>query len=359
MLGHQSARGDPSPASPTLPAREARGKLAIRPASRQSPPAAEPGPPLFIRTLTVSFLALAACSDPSPKPDAAPGAGWFLDPGGDLNAFFDCLEDEGIALVSAHRGGPAPGYPENALETLTRTLSLAPALIEIDVAQSADGVLFLLHDERLERTTTGSGEGAARDWAEIAPLRLEDERGAATAYGPPRLSDALALIKGRTVAQIDFKRSARYEDVIAEIRAAGAEDRVILIAYTLASAKKLHRLAPEMMISLNLASMSHLNAAVAAGVPADRLLGFTGVEAPDPQAFRVLNGRDVEVIFGTLGGGDSIDARLEASGEDAFYADLAGDGVDIIATDRPLAAQAALNAAGRGAKDGVCGVTQR
>ncbi len=316
---------------------------------------------MIFRVLTASLFSLAACSNPPPKTEAlsAPASGWSLDPGGDLNAFFDCLEDEGIALVSAHRGGPAPGYPENAVETFARTLSLAPALIEIDVAQSADGVLFLLHDDRLERTTTGSGEAAARNWAEIASLRLEDERGAATAYRPPRLSDALALIKGRTLAQIDFKRSARYEDVIAEIRAARAEDRVILIAYTLASAKKLHRLAPEMMISLNLASMSDLNAAVAAGVPADRLLGFTGVEAPDPQAFRVLNGRDVEVIFGTLGGGDSIDARLEASGEDAFYAGLARDGVDIIATDRPLEAQKALDAAGRGAKDGVCGVTQR
>ncbi|MEQ8179355.1 MAG: glycerophosphodiester phosphodiesterase family protein [Amphiplicatus sp.] len=326
--------------------------------SRHSPSVAAIGSPVFIRTLTVCALALAACSNPPPKTEAptGPASGWSLDPGGDLNAFFDCLETEGISLVSAHRGGPAPGFPENAVETFARTLSLAPALIEIDVAQSADGVLFLMHDDRLERTTTGGGEAAAQKWASIAALRLEDGRGAATRFHPPTFADALAFAKDRTVAQIDFKQSARYEDAIAEIRAAGAGTRVILIAYTLGSAKKLHRLAPEMMISLNLASMSDLNAAVAAGIPADRLLGFTGVEAPNAQTFRVLNGRDVEVIFGTLGGGDSIDRRLEASGDDGLYAELSEDGVDIIATDRPLEAQAALDAAGRGARDGVCGV---
>ncbi|MEQ8934602.1 MAG: glycerophosphodiester phosphodiesterase family protein [Amphiplicatus sp.] len=316
---------------------------------------------MFLRILTVSLLATAACSNPPPKSQApsALASGWSLDPGGDLNGFFDCLEAEGVSLVSAHRGGPAPGYPENAVETFAHVLSLAPAMLEIDVAQSADGVLFLMHDDRLERTTTGAGEAAAQKWAQLAAFRLEDESGKATRFHPARLSEALAFAKDRTVAQIDFKQSARYEDVIAEIRAADAETRVILIAYTLSSARKLHRLAPEMMISLNLASMSELNAAVAAGVPADRLLGFTGVEAPDARAFRALNSRGVEVIFGTLGGVDSIDARLEASGDDALYAELSEDGVDIIATDRPLEAHKALEAAGRGARDGVCGITKR
>ncbi|MEE2690230.1 MAG: glycerophosphodiester phosphodiesterase family protein [Pseudomonadota bacterium] len=312
---------------------------------------------MFFRTLTASLFVLAACSKAPPEP-AAPPSGWSLDPGGDLNAFFDCLEAEGIALVSAHRGGPAPSYPENAVETFARTLSLIPAVIEMDVAQSADGVLFLMHDEGLERTTTGEGEAAAQRWGRIENLRLEDETGRATTYRPARFSEALRLVANRTVAQIDFKRSARYEDAVAEIRAAGAGHRVILIAYTLAQAQKLHRLAPEMMISLNMQSISDLNAAVASGIPADRLLGFTGVDEPRPRAFRALGERRVEVIFGTLGGAGSIDRRLAALGDDALYADLAEGGVDIIATDRPLEAQKALDAAGRGVRAGVCGAAR-
>jgi glycerophosphoryl diester phosphodiesterase len=111
-----------------------------------------------------------------------------------------------------------------------------------------------------------------------------------------------------------------------------------------------------MMISLSLSAQSDLNRAVAAGVPADRLLGFTGLDDPKPRLFSILNGQDVEVIFGTLGGDDAIDDQIAASGDDSRYASIAGMGADIIATDRPLAAQAALDAGGRGAKAGACGV---
>ena len=306
-----------------------------------------------------AFMLLAACNaDPSAPDAAAPADGWRLEPEGDLNTFFDCLEEREIALVSAHRGGPRPGFPENALETIRATLAAAPALVEVDVATSADGVLFLHHDDTLDRTTTGEGPVAEKSWGEISRLRLQDEAGAVTPYAPASFADALALTKDRTIMQVDFKRSTRYEDVVAEINRQGAEDRVILIAYTMAQAERLHRLAPEMMISLSVSTQSELNRAVAAGVPADRLLGFTGIEDPKPRLFSILNGEDVEVIFGTLGGRDSIDRQIEISGDESLYATIAGMGADIIATDRPLEAQGALDAAGRGATAGACGISR-
>ena len=302
------------------------------------------------------FLLAACTADPGAPPNAVSAAGWRIAPEGDLNSFFDCLEEREIALVSAHRGGPRPGLPENALETIAAMLAAAPALIEADVAATADGVLFLHHDDTLDRTTTGEGPVAEKTWAEISRLRLKDEAGAVTPYAPALFSDALALTKDRTILQVDFKRSARYEDVIAEINRQGAEDRVILIAYTMAQAERLHRLAPGMMISLSVSTQSDLNRAVAAGVPADRLLGFTGIEDPKPRLFSILNNQDIEVIFGTLGGRQSIDRQIEASGDESLYAAIAGMGADILATDRPLAAQASLDAAGRGAQAGQCGI---
>lgn len=314
--------------------------------------------PAMRLTLCAGALAVFACAADTSEPPKAASGGWTLAPGGDLNRFFECLEAEGVALVSAHRGGPAPGLPENAVETFAATLSQAPALLEADVATSSDGVLFLLHDDTLDRTTSGAGLAAETPWRTIRGLSLKDNDGRATAYSPPKFEDALAFTKSRTILQVDFKKSTRFEAVIDEIVRQGAEDRVILIAYTMAQAQRLHQLAPGMMISLSLSTQTDLNRAVAAGVPADRLLGFTGIDDPKPRLFSILNNQDVEVIFGTLGGRQSIDTRIEASGDDAFYASLAGMGADIIATDRPLAAQAALDAAGRGARPGQCGVAR-
>lgn len=289
---------------------------------------------------------------------ATTAAGWTVDGGGDLNTFFECLEASTATLVAAHRGGPAPGFPENAIETMARTLEAAPALMEIDIATTSDGVLFLHHDDTLDRTTTGTGPVGALSWSEIEKLRLVDENGAATAFRPTRLADALAWANGKTILELDFKRSTSYEAVAEEVSRQQAEDRVILIAYTLAQAEKLHRLMPGAMISLSVESQSELNRAVAAGVPDTSIIGFTGIEEPRPRLFTTLNNRDVEVIFGTLGGAQSFDRRMEESGDDGLYVELAEQGVDIIATDRPVEAQRALAAADRAAIAGECGVAR-
>ncbi len=313
---------------------------------------------MFRWLMAVSCLALAGCEDSVTYTDTySEDAGWMIAPQGDLNSFFDCLEDAGVTLVSAHRGGPYPGYPENAIETMQAVLAEAPAIMEIDVATSKDGVLYLNHDDTLDRTSTGSGPADALSWSEIKNLRLEDNDGRETSYAPTRFSDALAWAKGRTILQIDFKKTTRFEDVAAEIKRQHAEDRVILIAYSMAQAAKLHRLLPDTMISLSLDTQSELNRAVAAGIPDDRLIGFTGTEDPRPRLFSILNGRDVEVIFGTLGGRDSIDNDFARSGYEALYADIAEQGVDIIATDRPREAHAALARAGRAPEAGQCGIS--
>ena len=304
---------------------------------------------------------LTACGGGDPVAPAATVEerdGWTLTPAGDLNSFFDCLDEAGQTLISAHRGGPKNGLPENALETLQATLTDVPAIMEIDVAQSADGVLFLMHDDRLERTTTGAGFAEKKLWREISALRLKDDDGRVTDYAPPEFSDVLAWAKSRTILQIDFKRSAEYEKVVDEIYRQSAEDQVVLIAYSMASAQKLHSLAPDMMISLSVASQSDLNRAVASGVPENRLMAFTGTESPAPRLLALLDQRGIEGIFGTLGGAASIDADIARSGDDARYGEIADAGVDILATDRPRAAYAALSSAGESPTAGVCGVAK-
>lgn len=306
----------------------------------------------------ISALALAACSASTEAPAPKAGGGWAIEPGDDLGAFLDCIEKEGASLIAAHRGGPEAGYPENALQTFEHTLAQVPALLEIDVATSSDGVLYLMHDDRLERTTTGEGDANALPWSAIEQLRLEDDHGAATDFAPTRFDDALAWAKGRTILEVDFKPTTSFAAVAAEIKRQQAEDRIILIAYTLGQAEKLHALLPEAMISLSINSISDLNRAVAAGVPADRIVAFTGVEKPDPHLYDALEDRDVEVIFGTLGGRDSIDNEIASSGDGSLYSELSEEGVDIIATDRPEAANAALKTAGRAVKPGACGIAR-
>ncbi|WDA40453.1 glycerophosphodiester phosphodiesterase family protein [Erythrobacter sp. BLCC-B19] len=309
-----------------------------------------------MKVLKLALAGMAAMATPLAAQD---GGAWRLAPETDLSAMLDCFENAGQTLVSAHRGGPTPGLPENAIPTMEALLMAAPAIMEVDVGQSTDGVLFLLHDDRLDRTTTGTGEAAAQDWAALSALKLKDNWGWVTPYAIPKLSEALAWAKGRTVMQIDFKRSANVDKVVAEIRAAGMAGSVILIAYSVEQAASLHRAAPEMLLSVSVDAPGDVAALKAAGIPEDRMVAFTGTRLPRPELYRELDKQNIEVIFGTLGRPPrSIDAVIDRYGMDERYAELGKEGIDILATDRPREAAAALAEAGRLPKPGQCGVSR-
>ncbi|MEO1729100.1 MAG: glycerophosphodiester phosphodiesterase family protein [Pseudomonadota bacterium] len=286
--------------------------------------------------------------------------GYRLDPQGDLSAMLDCFEDAGKTLISAHRGGPSAGLPENGIETMDAMMAGVPAIMEIDVARSPDGVHYLMHDRTLDRTTSWEGRVEDVPWSILGKEAfLVDSAGWMTPYRVPTLEDALLWASNKTILQIDFKRSASFAEVIDLIREWKMEDRVILIAYSQGQALKLHELAPEMLISYSISKPGDLDAIVEAGVPADRIVAFTGTRTARPDLYTELDGQDVEVIFGTLGNpARSIDGVIERFGTPERYAELSQGGVDVLATDRGRAAAKALAEAGRLPEAGQCGISR-
>lgn len=299
------------------------------------------------RLVIAAGLGLAACApatNESPPPNLP--VAQTPDNRAALPVWFDCLRESGGLVIAAHRGGPAPGYPENALETLQRGAGAGLYMFEVDVAETADGVQFLLHDDMLERTTTGEGRAADKTWDEISGLRLIDNDGEATRFHPPRLADVLdwAVAKG-VVLELDAKRSASYDTMIDAVRDAGAQDNVILISYTQGQARALARLAPDMMLTADARGRDDIAALVRAGVDPSRLIAWTGNERTDTAAWAALRAEGVEPAFGTLGrAGERLDDAWRADGDLSEYVALAEDGVVLIATDAPVDVAAALSA---------------
>lgn len=69
----------------------------------------------------------------------------------------------------AHRGAGQLA-PENTLAAFQRGASYGYRMFECDARLSADGVVFLLHDDTLERTTNGQGIGGQLPWHQLAQL---------------------------------------------------------------------------------------------------------------------------------------------------------------------------------------------
>jgi glycerophosphoryl diester phosphodiesterase len=72
-------------------------------------------------------------------------------------------------LVIAHRGGRGLG-PEGTLLLFRRAVDLGADVLEFDVRRSADGALVAFHDERVDRTTEGSGRAGELTLAQLQAL---------------------------------------------------------------------------------------------------------------------------------------------------------------------------------------------
>ncbi|MGE5357938.1 MAG: glycerophosphodiester phosphodiesterase family protein, partial [Bacteroidales bacterium] len=95
----------------------------------------------------------------------------------DLAARMDCLRENDLALVAAHRGQPDQGAAENALSSFRASLAAGVPFLEIDIATTRDGQLALMHDDTLDRTTTGAGKVGDHTWAEIQAVKLKTPAG--------------------------------------------------------------------------------------------------------------------------------------------------------------------------------------
>ncbi|MCG8323198.1 MAG: glycerophosphodiester phosphodiesterase family protein [Cytophagales bacterium] len=248
--------------------------------------------------------------------------------------------EPGVApMISAHRGGPYPGFPENCIETFDNTLSYTKALIEFDVNTTKDGHLVLMHDDKVDRTTNGTGYVDGMTLAEIKNLRLKDNEGKITDFNVPTLAEVLQWAKEKgALVSVDVKRGVDFEKVIRLIEQTGAESHVSIIVYTVENAVKVHRLNPSLMISITIRNKDEFERVKKAGIPGKNVIAFTGIRLLARDHYKMLHDQGIFCILGTFG---NLDRRAVIRG-DHLYRDLIDKGVDIIATDRPKEAADAL-----------------
>ncbi len=243
--------------------------------------------------------------------------------------------------VSAHRGGSGlKNYPENSLETMDYLYAKGIQIFEIDVAQTKDNALILMHDNSLQRTSTGKEDVNQIPLTTIKEYFLVDDFGSTTPYKIPTFTEALKWAKGKPVyLMVDIKRGVPYEQLIKEIKAVGMQEQVVLVSYTLNQAKKLHRLAPEMLLSVAMRNEQEVKTMLNSGIRKNKMIAFTGTKLSNPSLYAKIHDHGIWVILGTLG---NLDKKAAARGN-KNYVDYEQMGVDIFATDRALDVHETIN----------------
>ena len=115
------------------------------------------------------------------------------------------FKDKSAPKILAHRGYSGK-YPENTLLAFEKAVEAGADIVEFDVQISADGNIFVIHDEKLERTTSGAGMIMDSHSKHIRKLDAgkwfeKKYRGEKIPY----LGEALDLLKGKVIVFIDIK----------------------------------------------------------------------------------------------------------------------------------------------------------
>ncbi|MFV0237216.1 MAG: glycerophosphodiester phosphodiesterase family protein [Flavobacteriales bacterium] len=243
-------------------------------------------------------------------------------------------------FISAHRGGKGyMGYPENCLETISFLLNEGVQAFEIDLSATKDGEIILLHDDHLNRTTTGTGSVQDFTYKELEKIRLVDDYKKTTPFRIPLLKDVLQLAKKEgAILMLDFKKTVAYEIVIDLIKKMEVEKNVVLISYNQNQAEKLHKLAPEMMLSVSIRNYKEYERHLEKGIPTSKMIAFVGVHEPKKEHYDFLHQKGIMTILGTLG---NLDKRAANRGNQ-IYKQFFQNGADILSSDRPVEAQKAL-----------------
>ena len=170
------------------------------------------------KTLLILFAcicALTACTEQKPTPTRAERI---------REQLLTC--DESSVIVVAHRADWR-NFPENSLEAIQSAIEMGVDMLEIDVQRTKDGVLILMHDHNLDRTTTGSGNIADTNWEDIAKLNLKDHQGNVTTYKVPKLEDALLACKDRIMINLD-KADRYFDEVFAILERTGTTNLIVM-----------------------------------------------------------------------------------------------------------------------------------
>jgi glycerophosphoryl diester phosphodiesterase len=235
-------------------------------------------------------------------------------------------DDATVPRVVAHRGYSSV-TPENTLAAMAAGQRSGADFIEVDVATSADGVPYILHDHTVDRTTEGSG----RLDALTADYLDELETGAwfsPAFFGQPfprldAMLDELERGSGQLLLEVKGPETrAEVEAVIEVLRERGMIGRTLLQTFDEQVLRHAREIEPELRLGLLRSTLDADPVAIARDV---------GVVAYNP-SWNALRPRSEEI------------ARLNAAGvavmpytvnDPGQWSQMRDAGVDAVITDRP------------------------
>ncbi len=155
-------------------------------------------------------------------------------------------------LICGHRGGYYDLYPENSLSVIDyiyKAGSEKPLMLEIDVRKDKDGILWLLHDNELTRTTNGEGDILSKKTSELSQIFLMSQNDSLTKEHIPTLTELLDYIKDKHIYLMLDVKGDIYDQVLDLVKKYNLDNRCLVLTFTIDNTKKVLSSKSNVMVS--------------------------------------------------------------------------------------------------------------
>lgn len=151
-------------------------------------------------------------------------------------------------LVASHRAAHNK-YPENSMAAIREAIRIGVDVVEVDVRETKDSVLVIMHDKTITRMTGKPGNVKDYTYQELQQFPLLFN-GQPTAEKIPTFEEVLQTVKGKVMLDIDFKEGSAEaaRKTCALVAATGTHKQVLFFLYAAKYAPMLHELDKDMPI---------------------------------------------------------------------------------------------------------------
>ena len=157
-------------------------------------------------------------------------------------------------LRIGHRG--AAGHdPENTLAAIQKGIALGVDFVEIDLRRTADGVLVVLHDKTVNRTTNGKGR--------VDQLSLQEVKKFNAGNGEhiPTLKEVLKVAAGETGLMLELKVKGMAQQTVEVVREAGFREPLIYASFLHDELQHVRTVEPEASLMVLFGGLSRASVA--------------------------------------------------------------------------------------------------
>lgn len=234
-----------------------------------------------------------------------------------------------IVMIAAHRAQHTK-YPENSLAAISHSIKSGVDIIEIDVRQTKDGRLVLMHDRTIDRTTNGSGELSFYTYDQLQDFYLEKDISDSLIHKIPLLEEALRLAKDKIMIDLDIK-GAQVKKIVSIVKKTKTETQAVFFDSEFAVLDSILTLDPTLLIMPRAYSAEDVDRIVADYNP--RIIHIDG-SFYNQLVVSKIKKSGARVWINALGKPDSIASSGNIS---LAYDSIIVGGANIIQTDLPHA----------------------